>query len=166
MLEVDPTLVRFKYFVSFYSNFWSLGHQMMRTMIPPATTQAPQVCLRRYINISSNTGDDIILTMAPKNISYQQMRRSKIGMSRLKCCSSSADGDIDTRYRLDLHHEIMRMLWDDRLHECPLHQPHQILDIDTGTGIWAIEMADQYPMAEIIGTHLSPIQPEWVPANW
>ncbi|KAI5796126.1 S-adenosyl-L-methionine-dependent methyltransferase [Pyronema domesticum] len=67
--------------------------------------------------------------------------------------------------RLDLHHEIMRMLWDDRLHECPLHQPHQILDIDTGTGIWAIEMADQYPMAEIIGTHLSPIQPEWVPAN-
>jgi methylase of polypeptide subunit release factors len=73
---------------------------------------------------------------------------------------------IDQRYRLDLHHEVMRMLWDDRLHESPLDQPHRILDIGTGTGIWAIEMADQYPMAEVIGTDLSPIQPEWVPANW
>lgn len=29
-----------------------------------------------------------------------------------------------------------------------------------------VDMADQYPMAEVIGTDLSPIQPSWVPANW
>ncbi|CCX12957.1 Similar to UMTA [Verticillium albo-atrum VaMs.102]; acc. no. XP_003004874 [Pyronema omphalodes CBS 100304] len=28
-----------------------------------------------------------------------------------------------------------------------------------------VDMADQYPMAEVIGTDLSPIQPSWVPAN-
>ncbi|KAI5811881.1 S-adenosyl-L-methionine-dependent methyltransferase [Pyronema omphalodes] len=67
--------------------------------------------------------------------------------------------------RLDLHHEMMRLVWDDKLHEAPLHEPHRILDIGTGTGIWAIDMADQYPMAEVIGTDLSPIQPQWVPAN-
>ncbi|KAI5808395.1 S-adenosyl-L-methionine-dependent methyltransferase [Pyronema omphalodes] len=67
--------------------------------------------------------------------------------------------------RLDLNHEIIRLLSDDRLHEAPLNKPHRILDIGTGTGIWAIDMADKYPMAEIIGTDLSPIQPEWVPAN-
>ncbi|KAI5809441.1 S-adenosyl-L-methionine-dependent methyltransferase [Pyronema omphalodes] len=67
--------------------------------------------------------------------------------------------------RLDLNHEMMRMVWDDKLHEAPLNEPHRILDIGTGTGIWAIDMADQYPMAEVIGTDLSPIQPQWVPAN-
>ncbi|CCX09307.1 S-adenosyl-L-methionine-dependent methyltransferase [Pyronema domesticum] len=67
--------------------------------------------------------------------------------------------------RLDLHHEIMRLIWHKELHEAPLHQPHRILDIGTGTGIWAVDMADQYPMAQVIGTDLSPIQPNWVPAN-
>ncbi|KAI5811876.1 S-adenosyl-L-methionine-dependent methyltransferase [Pyronema omphalodes] len=67
--------------------------------------------------------------------------------------------------RLDLHHEIIRLVWDDKLHESPIHEPHRILDIGTGTGIWAIDMADKYPMAEVIGTDLSPIQPDWIPAN-
>ncbi|KAI5811847.1 S-adenosyl-L-methionine-dependent methyltransferase, partial [Pyronema omphalodes] len=67
--------------------------------------------------------------------------------------------------RLDLNHEITRMAWDEKLHQAPLHEPHRILDIGTGTGIWAIDMAEQYPMAEVIGTDLSPIQPDWVPAN-
>ncbi|EMT74556.1 mRNA 3'-end-processing protein YTH1 [Fusarium odoratissimum] len=41
----------------------------------------------------------------------------------------------------------------------------KVLDIGTGTGIWAIDFADQYPKAEVIGTDLSPIQPDWVPPN-
>ncbi|CCX13125.1 Similar to Demethylmenaquinone methyltransferase; acc. no. Q9RRT0 [Pyronema omphalodes CBS 100304] len=65
---------------------------------------------------------------------------------------------IDRRYRLDLHHEMMRLLWNDKLHESPLDKPHRILDIGTGIGMWAIVMADQYAMAEVIGTDLSPIQ--------
>ncbi|KAM5363321.1 hypothetical protein ACJA88_013632 [Fusarium oxysporum] len=40
-----------------------------------------------------------------------------------------------------------------------------VLDIGTGTGIWAIDFADQYPNAQVIGTDLSPIQPDWVPPN-
>ncbi|KAI5796057.1 S-adenosyl-L-methionine-dependent methyltransferase [Pyronema domesticum] len=67
--------------------------------------------------------------------------------------------------RLDLHHEIQRLGLNNKLHEAPLTEPHRILDIGTGTGIWAIDMADRYPMAEVIGIDLSPIQPSWVPAN-
>ncbi|KAI8311678.1 hypothetical protein K4K61_011718 [Colletotrichum sp. SAR11_59] len=40
-----------------------------------------------------------------------------------------------------------------------------ILDIGTSTGIWAIEIGDAFPSAEVTGTDLSPIQPIWVPPN-
>lgn len=32
-------------------------------------------------------------------------------------------------------------------------------------GIWAIDFADEFPSADVIGTDLSPIQPSWVPPN-
>lgn len=67
--------------------------------------------------------------------------------------------------RLDLHHEILRLAWSDKLHEAPLDTPQHILDIGTGTGIWAIDIAEKFPMAEVVGTDLSPIQPSWVPPN-
>lgn len=44
-------------------------------------------------------------------------------------------------------------------------EPQRILDLGTGTGVWAVEMADRFPSAEIIGVDLSPIQPSWVPPN-
>ncbi|KAJ9500511.1 hypothetical protein LTR99_000552 [Exophiala xenobiotica] len=43
--------------------------------------------------------------------------------------------------------------------------PSCVLDIGTGTGLWAIELADAYPGAQVIGTDLSPIQPSYVPPN-
>jgi SAM-dependent methyltransferase len=41
----------------------------------------------------------------------------------------------------------------------------RILDLGTGTGIWAIDMADEFPRAAVFGVDLSPIQPKWVPSN-
>ncbi|KAL1642571.1 hypothetical protein SLS58_005340 [Diplodia intermedia] len=41
----------------------------------------------------------------------------------------------------------------------------EVLDVGTGTGIWAIDFADQFPNCQVIGTDLSPIQPSWVPPN-
>ncbi|KAF8242068.1 S-adenosyl-L-methionine-dependent methyltransferase [Wilcoxina mikolae CBS 423.85] len=68
--------------------------------------------------------------------------------------------------RLDLHHEIFLLLLSNRLHLAPIGPtPHRILDVGTGTGIWAIEIADAYPTASVIGTDISPIQPCWVPPN-
>ncbi|KAK0635466.1 S-adenosyl-L-methionine-dependent methyltransferase [Bombardia bombarda] len=70
--------------------------------------------------------------------------------------------------RLDEQYEIMKTVMDGRLHLAPFspqNHPHKVLDIGTGTGIWAIEMGDEYPEAQIIGTDLSPIQPPFVPPN-
>ncbi|KAI5805294.1 putative methyltransferase [Peziza echinospora] len=67
--------------------------------------------------------------------------------------------------RLDLMHHIFRMILNKKLHAAPLHNPERILDLGTGTGIWAIEMADEYPDAQIIANDLSAIQPKKVPPN-
>lgn len=37
-------------------------------------------------------------------------------------------------------------------------QCHHVLDVGTGTGIWALDFADAYPNAEVSGVDLSPIQ--------
>lgn len=47
----------------------------------------------------------------------------------------------------------------------PIAQPTSILDVGTGTGIWAMDVADDYPGAHVLGTDLSPIQPGLVPPN-
>lgn len=67
--------------------------------------------------------------------------------------------------RLDLQHHTFKIYLDGKLHLAPLSYPRRVLDIGTGTGIWAVEFAQEYPDATVIGTDLSPIQPEMVPRN-
>ena len=64
--------------------------------------------------------------------------------------------------RLDLTHQMLRVTMRNTLHFAPVDGKFaRILDVGTGTGIWAIEMADDYPDAEIIGIDLSATQPSW-----
>ncbi|KAL0258554.1 hypothetical protein SLS55_006051 [Diplodia seriata] len=68
--------------------------------------------------------------------------------------------------RLDMVHHMQMLAKGRKLFLAPLSAPpKRILDVGTGTGIWAIEAGDAYPDAEIIGNDLSPIQPHWVPPN-
>jgi SAM-dependent methyltransferase len=73
------------------------------------------------------------------------------------------DEELD---RLDLNHYKYTMLLDDALFLSPVGEhPQNILDLGTGTGIWAIDVADKLPSANVIGTDIAPIQPAWVPPN-
>ena len=47
--------------------------------------------------------------------------------------------------RLDLVHHICLLQLDGRLTAAPIVEPEYILDVGTGTGIWAIEMAEYAP---------------------
>ncbi|KAI1338850.1 S-adenosyl-L-methionine-dependent methyltransferase [Xylariaceae sp. FL0016] len=74
--------------------------------------------------------------------------------------------DETEQNREDMLHAMMLEATDGRMCFAPIgDHPQKILDLGTGTGIWAVQMADQYPSAEVMGIDLSPIQPGWVPAN-
>lgn len=47
--------------------------------------------------------------------------------------------------KIDIYHKIFLVLRKDELHRAPItpnYEPTRILDLGTGTGIWAIEMAE------------------------
>ncbi|KAM6516473.1 hypothetical protein FALCPG4_014656 [Fusarium falciforme] len=74
--------------------------------------------------------------------------------------------DEEEQTRMDLVHHIYSLILDGSLYLAPIgDNPQRVLDLGTGTGIWAIDFADDFPSAEVLGTDLSPIQPEWTPPN-
>lgn len=89
---------------------------------------------------------------------------------------------------------MLTLLLEGKLFLAPINSaPQQVLDVGTGTGIWAMyirfffsrtlqifhaiaflidygltprsDFADEHPSAIVTGTDLSPIQPTWVPPN-
>lgn len=73
--------------------------------------------------------------------------------------------DPDEQERCDIMYHAVRLSIGNKLYFAPIENPTSILDIGTGTGLWAIETADANPSATVWGTDLSPIQPSYVPPN-
>ena len=78
----------------------------------------------------------------------------------------------DTRAlsQLEIFHAIFRLVLDGELFLSPIKPLLQVpgtkvLDLGTGSGCWAIDLAEEYPDAEVLGNDLSPVQPGWVPGN-
>ncbi|KAK7958544.1 hypothetical protein PG988_013392 [Apiospora saccharicola] len=68
--------------------------------------------------------------------------------------------DADEQDRLDFQHEMTSILLDKRLSVAPVENPKYVLDVATGTGIWALDYATENPDCQVIGTDLSLIQPD------
>ncbi|KAK4155427.1 S-adenosyl-L-methionine-dependent methyltransferase [Chaetomidium leptoderma] len=78
----------------------------------------------------------------------------------------SRPNDEQEMDRLLLIHDMITRLIGG-LYSAPIDKAktRRILDIGTGTGIWAISIADDFPEAIIIGNDLSATQPSYVPPN-
>ncbi|RDW65196.1 hypothetical protein BP5796_09888 [Coleophoma crateriformis] len=87
---------------------------------------------------------------------YHKFRQGKYAMPN----------DEQEQDREDMKHAAVQRVCDGRLIFAPIgDSPQNIVDLGTGTGIWAIEVGDQFPSATVTGLDLSPIQPAWVPPN-
>ncbi|KFY65613.1 hypothetical protein V496_02444 [Pseudogymnoascus sp. VKM F-4515 (FW-2607)] len=74
--------------------------------------------------------------------------------------------DAKQNEHLDIGHHMLTLPLDGKLFLAPISPtPQKVIDVGTGTGIWAIDFVDVYPSAMVIGTDLSPIQPNFVPPN-
>ncbi|RYN65472.1 hypothetical protein AA0117_g12136 [Alternaria alternata] len=68
--------------------------------------------------------------------------------------------------QLDIGHHMLTLMLDGKLFLAPIGPtPQKVLDVGTGTGIWAIDFGDQFPSAEVIGVDISPTQPTFTPPN-
>ncbi|KAJ3999143.1 S-adenosyl-L-methionine-dependent methyltransferase [Lentinula boryana] len=79
--------------------------------------------------------------------------------------------DEDEVKRSELHHRMMQFVFQGNNYVGPVKealqfgQHRRVLDLGTGSGTWAINMADEFPRAEVIGIDLAPLQPRSVPPN-
>ncbi|OTA56260.1 S-adenosyl-L-methionine-dependent methyltransferase [Hypoxylon sp. EC38] len=67
--------------------------------------------------------------------------------------------DKQEQERMNLQHEISIEVHDGELHLCPVENPRRVLDVGTGTGIWAVEFARRHPDSEVLGIDLNPVPP-------
>lgn len=68
--------------------------------------------------------------------------------------------------RNDLQHCKFVLVLNDQFFLSPIGEsPQRILDLGTGTGIWAIDVADKYPSADVLGVDIAAIQPTFMPPN-
>ncbi|CCF45236.1 UMTA [Colletotrichum higginsianum] len=69
----------------------------------------------------------------------------------------------------NMQHEICNVTFHGKLGFAPpcdeAAKVGRVLDLGTGTGLWAIDYGDYHPETEVLGVDLSPIQPQDVPPN-
>ncbi|KAK1449799.1 hypothetical protein CMEL01_07135 [Colletotrichum melonis] len=69
---------------------------------------------------------------------------------------------------LDLQHNIYLLSLNYKLGLAPPNEnlkAQRVLDVGTGTGLWAIDFGDEHPEAEVIGVDLTPVPTAFVPPN-
>ncbi|TKA78622.1 Secondary metabolism regulator LAE1 [Cryomyces minteri] len=101
----------------------------------------------------------------PNADSYQENGRLyhtyRRGMYLYPCDEAEKD-------RMDIYHKLFMVARSGEIHQARINagrEPPRILDLGCGTGIWAIDMADAYTGAEVLGLDLVNIQPEKIPPN-
>ncbi|KAK3385900.1 S-adenosyl-L-methionine-dependent methyltransferase [Podospora didyma] len=118
----------------------------------------------------SSLGSDILSSTASLSASileYRMIHGRTFHSDKTTDAQYWVPNDDKQNESMDINHHLLTLVLDGKLFRAPLdaEKIKKVIDIGTGTGLWAIDFADQYPDVEVIGTDLSPIQPTWVPPN-
>lgn len=115
----------------------------------------------------SALGDDISqYTLSVSSSLLQGVEEHGRKYHRYKDGSYILPEDDKEQERLDLQHEMFLRTFGRKLHLAPVDcELREVLDLGTGTGMWAIQFADEHPESNVVGVDLSPIQPTLVPPN-
>ncbi|CAG8574613.1 9906_t:CDS:2 [Ambispora leptoticha] len=77
--------------------------------------------------------------------------------------------DDEEAYRLSRYHDAIKDIWGGLFNspvEEKLRQGTRVIDIGCGSGIWILDLAQQYPNSNFVGIDISPILPtEGLPPN-
>ncbi|RKP11059.1 S-adenosyl-L-methionine-dependent methyltransferase [Thamnocephalis sphaerospora] len=73
-------------------------------------------------------------------------------------CPYPLPNDLEEINRLDIQHHVIQQVTQ-RRYFAPLDNPKRAIDIGTGTGIWMMETATDYPECEFLGIDIAPLQP-------
>ncbi|KAI1631936.1 methyltransferase domain-containing protein [Biscogniauxia mediterranea] len=150
------------------------ARQVEPSALPSASEEPPQQAIINELEVDSNRSDNdsslgsdissLSTTMRSEDFQFRfengRRYQSANAMYHLP-------NDIQEMDRLELQHLIWMQMVGGRHALAPLEQIKlaHVLDVGCGTGNWAIEFANLHPDVQVLGTDLSPIQPEWVPAN-
>lgn len=133
---------------------------LISTFIPPLTAQDSEHDSSSDESLYASTGG---ASLASRITSYRYENGRRYHAYRDGTYYAPNDA-LYSAYETTVHH-LWLLTLHDALFLAPIKNPTRILDIGTGTGLWALDMADHFPAAEVIATDLSPIQPRNAPPN-
>ncbi|OTA99555.1 hypothetical protein M426DRAFT_76288 [Hypoxylon sp. CI-4A] len=120
----------------------------------------------KHANLTSGHSASSTASLTESILEYRTLNGRTYHSSRLGSDAYWGPNDERQNEAMDMNHHFMTLCIGGKLFLSPLKDDIQkVLDIGTGTGLWAIDFADEYPNCEVIGTDLSPIQPSWCPPN-
>jgi len=114
-------------------------------------------------DIESLLSDTTSLSSSAFTYQYENGRR----YHAFRAGQYALPNDDKEQDRLDMLHHIWGLVLRGKLTLVPIDESKEIkvLDIGTGTGVFAVDFGDHYPKSDVTGYDLSPIQPRWVPPN-
>ncbi|KAK1638304.1 S-adenosyl-L-methionine-dependent methyltransferase [Colletotrichum phormii] len=138
---------------------------------PPAPTDGPSPT-----NPAPEDGpivaadDDRIASSSTSLASSILQHRIENGRTYHKCKDGKYPFPNDEKEsdRLDLQHNIYLLTLNYKLGLAPPNEnlkAQRVLDLGTGTGLWAIDFGDEHPEAEVVGVDLTPVPTAFVPPN-